>query len=65
MHRIDGKWVIRISDFGLSECLNYSKDYVRQMKDKEIKLPVKWMAPESLRDGLFSEKSDVVRIGTT
>ena len=60
MRRIDGKWVIRVSDFGLSESLNYSKDYIRQIKDKEIKLPVKWMAPESLYEGLFSEKSDVV-----
>ncbi len=26
-------WVIKVSDFGLSEHLNYSKDYIRQNKD--------------------------------
>ena len=62
MNRIDGKWVIRVSDFGLSECLNYSKDYIRQFMNNETRLPFKWMAPESLCDGLFSEKSDVVHI---
>ena len=41
----------------------YAKNYFRQSdKDKSVKLPVKWMAPESLTDGLFSEKSDVVRL---
>ena len=52
--------MIKIADFGLSEDI-YSKNYFRQSgSDKSVKLPVKWMAPESLSDGVFSEKSDVV-----
>ena len=38
------------------------RNYFRQGSSGEVvKLPVKWMAPESLGDGHFSEKSDVVR----
>lgn len=50
---------MRVGDFGLAEDV-YVKGYFRQGKYDVIKLPFKWMAPESLRDGLFSEKSDVV-----
>ena len=58
--RIDIHFVIKIADFGLSEDV-YAKNYFRQSgSDKSIKLPVKWMAPESVSDGVFSEKSDVV-----
>lgn len=39
----------------------FVKSYFRQGSGEEVvKLPVKWMAPESLSDGHFSEKSDVV-----
>ena len=60
LYRMDGHNVIRVSDFGLSEDM-YAKNYFRQDKDAVVKLPIKWMAPESLNDGIFTEKSDVVR----
>ena len=59
-YRIDTNFRIKISDFGLSEDV-YRKNYFRQGDCGEVvRLPVKWMAPESLSDGHFSEKSDVV-----
>ena len=44
----------------------YVRNYFRQVTTQEedgetpVKLPVKWMALESLNDGVFSEKTDVV-----
>ena len=61
--RIDANFVIKITDFGLSEDI-FGQNYFRQSSSGEtVKLPVKWMAPESLSDGHFSEKSDVVCTG--
>ena len=57
--RIDASHIIKVADFGLSEN-TYSKNYFRQGQDTAVKLPIKWMAPESLNDGVFSEKTDVV-----
>ena len=51
--------VIKVADFGLSESME--KEYFRQDQTSGIKLPLKWMAPESMEYGVFSEKSDVVR----
>ena len=48
-----------MADFGLSETTT-AKDYIRQDQDKAIKLPIKWMAPESIEGGIFPEKTDVV-----
>ena len=60
--RIDAHFLIKITDFGLSEDV-FERNYFRQdsSSGEVVKLPIKWMAPESLSDGHFSEKSDVVR----
>ena len=54
--------VIKVADFGLSESIDVTKDYFRQDQEAAVKFPIKWMAPESISDGVFSEKSDVVTI---
>ena len=56
--------MIKVADFGLSEDI-YARNYFRQGKPGEeekapVKLPVRWMAIESLNDGIFTEKTDVV-----
>ena len=63
--RIDENYIIKVSDFGLSEDI-YARHYFRQGKEGNdgeapVKLPIKWMAVESLNDGIFSEKTDVVQ----
>ena len=57
--RLDQNYVIKVADFGLSEN-TYAKSYFRQQETTGVKLPIKWMAYESLTDGIFSEKTDVV-----
>ena len=51
-----------MADFGLSKS-TYEKMYFRQDKNEGVKLPIKWMALESLEDAVFTEKTDVVRRG--
>ena len=61
--RIDQNFVIKVADFGLSEDI-YSRNYFRQGQVDEgesVKLPIRWMALESLLDSVFTEKTDVVR----
>ena len=57
-------FVIKVADFGLSESVG-TKQYFRQDKSVIVKLPVRWLAPESLEDYIFSQKSDVVSIPLT
>ena len=59
--RIDVNYVIKVADFGLAESIG-TKEYFRQDKATHVKLPFKWLAPESMEDYVFSEKSGVVRL---
>jgi serine/threonine protein kinase len=56
---MDVNAVIKVADFGLSESVE--REFFHQNPTSGIKLPLKWMAPESMEYGVFSEKSDVVR----
>ena len=49
------KRVVKIADFGLTRGL-YKQNYYR--KEGGL-LPVRWMSPESLVDGVFTSQSDV------
>lgn len=65
--RLDENMNVSVADFGLSKKI-YSGDYYRQ--GCASKLPVKWLALESLADNLYTTHSDVVsfalvRLGTT
>ncbi|XP_066980698.1 proto-oncogene tyrosine-protein kinase ROS isoform X4 [Macrobrachium rosenbergii] len=52
--------VVKIGDFGLARDI-YKNDYYR--KEGEGLLPVRWMSPESLVDGVFTSHSDVWAFG--
>ncbi|KAL5475057.1 hypothetical protein EMCRGX_G027105 [Ephydatia muelleri] len=62
---IDGDGVIKVGDFGLSEDV-YRTGYFKLDKGSSgVRLPFKWLAPESIRDGVFNEKTDVWSYGVT
>ncbi|XP_055352888.1 platelet-derived growth factor receptor beta-like [Paramacrobiotus metropolitanus] len=50
--------IVKICDFGLAK---QRSEY--RMANQNARVPVRWMAPESLEQGLFSEKSDVWSFG--
>ncbi|XP_072383123.1 insulin receptor-like [Diabrotica undecimpunctata] len=51
---------VKVGDFGMARDV-YETDYYR--KDTKGLLPVRWMAPESLADGVFTTDSDVWSFG--
>lgn len=56
-NRLRDDLTVCVADFGLSKKI-YSGDYYRQ--GRIAKMPVKWIAVESLADRVFTIKSDVV-----
>ena len=55
--RVDDNLKIKVGDFGLARSI-YTSNYYRATRS--AKLPVKWMPPETLHDGISNEKADVV-----
>ena len=53
---VSADFTVKIGDFGMTRDV-YETDYYR--KGGKGLLPVRWMAPESLRDGIFTTASDV------
>ncbi|CAG2120555.1 unnamed protein product, partial [Medioppia subpectinata] len=51
---------VKIGDFGMTRDI-YDADYYRKMNNCLI--PVRWMSPESLKDGLFTTYSDIWAYG--
>ena len=51
-----------MADFGLTEDM-YGTDYFRRRPGEgtdEEKVPIKWMAPESLQQDIYTEATDLV-----
>jgi hypothetical protein len=56
-----------ITDFGMSRVMHEKNDssvYYEAVQD-ENRVPIRWMAPESLEDGKYSEHSDMWSFGIT
>ncbi|KAI3375894.1 hypothetical protein L3Q82_004153 [Scortum barcoo] len=59
---LDNDLKVCVADFGLSKKI-YSSNYYRQKV--AIRVPIKWMAMESLSESVYTTKSDVWSFGVT
>lgn len=58
--RLDESYTVKVADFGMARDV-FDKEYYSVQDHRKAKLPVKWMAIESLQTQKFTSKSDVVR----
>ncbi|XP_053159127.1 macrophage-stimulating protein receptor [Hemicordylus capensis] len=59
---LDETFTVKVADFGLARDV-FDKEYYSIQRHRRAKLPVKWMALESLRTQKFTTKSDVWSFG--
>ncbi|XP_035517889.1 macrophage-stimulating protein receptor-like isoform X1 [Morone saxatilis] len=59
---LDETFTAKVADFGMARDI-YDKEYYSIQDHKRVKLPVKWMAIESLQTQKFTTKSDVWSYG--
>ncbi|XP_063767768.1 macrophage-stimulating protein receptor-like isoform X2 [Eleginops maclovinus] len=59
---LDETFTAKVADFGMARDI-YDKEYYSIQDQKQVKLPVKWMAIESLQTQKFTTKSDVWSYG--
>lgn len=59
LHRLGDDLHVCVADFGLSKKI-YSSNYYRQTV--AVRVPIKWMAIESLSESVYTTKSDVVSL---
>eukprot|EP00051_Salpingoeca_urceolata_P007277 m.96263 g.96263 ORF g.96263 m.96263 type:complete len:2337 (-) comp15183_c0_seq1:284-7294(-) len=55
-----GYHCVKLADFGMSRLLHGSDAY-RKLSDTVV--PVKWLSPESIQEGVYTKKSDVWSFG--
>ncbi|KAL4655225.1 macrophage-stimulating protein receptor-like [Arapaima gigas] len=59
---LDESYTVKVADFGMARDV-FGKEYYSVQDHKKAKLPVKWMAIESLQTQKFTTKSDVWSFG--
>ena len=51
-----------MADFGLAEDIYDTNYYRRSKSESEERVPIRWMAPESIETNIYNEATDVVSI---
>lgn len=59
LFRLDETFTVKVADFGLARDI-FDKEYYSIQRHRRAKLPIKWMALESLQTQKFTTKTDVV-----
>ena len=68
MYRVSESKTLLIGDFGLAGDIYSSSSHGQagvRGQGSRVRLPVKWMPPESQRDAVSNEKTDVVCVPRT